>query len=304
MKKFILVVFGIFVTSFIGCDYFENSDTLNSSSLEINVTGLPALADTMTYVVWVENENPANLRPYIIHTSDAVNGSITFKSEKPLRILQTSQIIWLSVERKDVLSDSVFTPSTRRIFSGRFVKGGCNLGIGEEVYNFENTSAVFRLLTPTDGSGTNETSGIWFVNLDSVGAFKAGLDLPDLYQGWIYEGWVEVNGTFLSTGRFSTPAGADLRKQYGSSGAGLNFPGEDFLVNAPSGLTFPLDLAGKKAHISLEINDGRNAGVQPAIVLYSFDIPAAAQTNFTYQMVKLNTPVPSGDAVISIDLVK
>ncbi|MFT4526286.1 MAG: hypothetical protein ACI85F_002458 [Bacteroidia bacterium] len=34
--------------------------------------------------------------------------------------------------------------------------------------------------------------------------------------------------------------------------AGPSFPGEDFLVNAPSGLTFPTDLAGGTAVISIE----------------------------------------------------
>ena len=34
--------------------------------------------------------------------------------------------------------------------------------------------------------------------------------------------------------------------------SGPQFPGEDFLMNAPQGLTFPLDLSGKKVVISVE----------------------------------------------------
>ncbi len=304
MKNILLLFFGTIMIIFTGCDYFENGETLDSGTIEINISGLPAIADSMTYVAWVENEDPEQLGRTIIVASDAVDGNFNFKSEKPFRVLQASMIFWLSIEHESIVDDSVFVPSNRRILSGRFTRGGSILGLGESVINFNNTSAVFRLLTPTDGAGTNETSGIWFVDVDSVSQLKAGLDLPELYQGWIYEGWIEVDSTFLSTGRFRNPAASDLRKEFGGADDGLPFPGEDFLTNAPGGLTFPLDLAGKQAYVSLELNDGRTAGETPGYIIYQFTIPTPAQSAVTYEMVNANPDIPAGDAVINVDFVK
>ena len=45
MKKYLIVLFSIIIFSLTGCDYFENSDTLNTASLEVNLTGLPAIPE-------------------------------------------------------------------------------------------------------------------------------------------------------------------------------------------------------------------------------------------------------------------
>ena len=98
---------------------------------------------------------------------------------------------------------------------------------------------------------TNESSGIWFLN-NSGSTPVAGLSLPTLPAGWKYEGWAVKNGTPISTGVFTNPSAADASSIYSGTTAGPAFPGEDFLVNAPSGLTFPTDLKGGMAVISIE----------------------------------------------------
>lgn len=302
MKNILLLLFGITIIYLTGCDYFDNSDTLDSSSIEINISSLPALPDSLTYVAWVEHET--DLDPTVIHASDADNGNFDYKSEQALRLIQLTQIFWLSIEHDSVLNDSVFTPGNDRILGGRFSQGGCNLGVGDLVYEFTSDEVIFNLLTPTDGSGTNETSGVWFVELDSAGQFQPITGLPELFPGWIYEGWVEVNGTYISTGRFNSPVGSDMINQYGSTMPAIPFPGEDFLENPPTGLTFPLNLAGLKVIISLEINDGRSSGESPYIIIYESSIPDPAESRVAYQMVSENASLPSGDVVIKVDLVK
>lgn len=304
MKNILITIFGVLILLFTGCDYFENGDTLNSSTIEINISGLPALPDTMTYVAWFDNED-TQIKPLMVYYDDAVNGDFKFKSEMPLSALQQAQLFWLTIEDERRVEDSAFTISTRRVLGGRFSFGSCNLGIAENTINFDGYSVVYNLLTPTDGSNANETSGVWFVEIDNEGGFSTGLNLPVLYGYWIYEGWVEVNGQYLSTGRFRNPVGADLSNLYGASGSVLSFPGEDFLNNPPAGINFPLDLRGKKLYVSAELRDGRTAGDSPYVILFEATIPSDAQPRTKYEMTKFQNPAgPFGQAVIKVDLVK
>jgi hypothetical protein len=99
---------------------------------------------------------------------------------------------------------------------------------------------------------SNENSGIWFLNR-STGSPVAGLNLPDLTgTDWTYEGWVVIGGTPVTTGTFDKVDVADGFNGYSGAGASPPFPGEDFITNAPSGLTFPTDIAGGTAVISIE----------------------------------------------------
>ena len=109
----------------------------------------------------------------------------------------------------------------------------------------------YILATPTNGDNTDENSGIWFLSLAS-GNPAEGLDLPTLPAGWQYEGWAVIGGTPVTTGRFTETDAVDLSDPFSGVEPGPPFPGEDFLVNAPAGLTFPTDLAGETAVISIE----------------------------------------------------
>ena len=73
-----------------------------------------------------------------------------------------------------------------------------------------------------------------------------------LPAGWAYEGWAVVDGIPISTGTFTAVDMADDAAPFSGSSAGPPFPGEDLLMNAPSGVTFPTDLAGKMVVISVE----------------------------------------------------
>ncbi len=303
MKNILLSIFGIAILLLTGCDYFENSDTLDSTTVEINISGLPAIPDSMTYVAWFDNED-SKIDSVKIHSADAVDGKFYYKSEMLLSDIQQAQLFWLTIEEENAVNDSTFNISNRIVLGGRFALGGCNLAIGEKALSFDNYSVTFNLLTPTDGPNLNETSGVWFVEIDTAGEFSTGLNIPELYGGWIYEGWVEVNGEYLSTGRFESTVGADLSKLYGESGTGLPYPGEDFLTNAPQDVTFPLDLSGKMIYISAELNDGRNYGTAPYIILFEATVPVNAETRVAYEMVNAVPNLPFGNAVIKVDLVK
>ncbi|NQV73655.1 hypothetical protein HQ496_11065 [bacterium] len=110
-------------------------------------------------------------------------------------------------------------------------------------------SGKLTIMTPSDTDLTNESHGVWFFTV-SGSAKTPGLSLPALSSGWEYEGWVEVGGAVLSTGRFTSNTGNDSNV-YSFPDVPL-FPGEDFLINPPNGITFPLNLDGANVSITAE----------------------------------------------------
>ena len=70
------------------------------------------------------------------------------------------------------------------------------------------------------------------------------------------------------------------------------FPGEDFLMNAPSGLTFPVDIAGGTAVISVEPHPDNSPNpftLKPLV----HNIPASAVDHTVYDMGQ-NLSFPTG----------
>lgn len=300
MKNKSLIVFVTLLILVASCDYFQNSDTLDLSSVKVSLFGLPSIPDTMTYVGWFDSDDLSPEKVFVLDADQS--GNIVYESEKPLKSLHRAQEFVITVERKSNANDSNLVLSTRKILAGRFSNAASNLLIGEGITNFSNVIAEFNLATPTNRPDAEELSGIWF--LDSINAPVAGLKLPVLYSGWIYEGWVEINSKLVSTGRFSDPKKADLFSAYGGDSTGYNFPGEDFIKNAPAGLTFPTNLSGAKVYVSIEYKDGRSSGSNPFIIILETTIPASAQSGVTYTLGPSSKALTSGNAIMTIDLVK
>lgn len=303
MKRLFLLLIAAAFLSFAGCEYFENSDTQNISSFEVSLNGLPQLPSSLTYVGWFDGDDiPAT---YLFDKDADANGKIDYiNTQTPLNVLDSAQIFYITIENKADIGTPNFSPSNTVILQGRFTKGAANLWISENADKFSSALAKYALATPTDSDPANFYNGLWFVDSLDTGTPAAGLDLPVLYSGWIYEGWVEVGGVFLSTGRFSNPKAADLFNGFSGTSPGFAFPGEDFLNNPPSGFTFPFDLRGNKVHISLERRDGNTSGLSPNIVLFSANIQANAEENKSYDLNYTNNTLPQGYAVIKVDLLE
>jgi hypothetical protein len=125
--------------------------------------------------------------------------------------------------------------------------------------DFTGAMGTYIFATPTDEADTNELSGVWFIDL-SGGTPAVGLDLPTLPSGWKYEGWAVIDGTPVTSGKFTEVDAEDDSAPYSSTEPGPPFPGEDFLVNAPPGVTFPTDLSGDAIVISIEPDPDDAAG--------------------------------------------
>jgi hypothetical protein len=130
---------------------------------------------------------------------------------------------------------------------------------------------------------SNEFSGIWFIELikntigdDIVETMNPGLSLPALPDtGYTYEGWVLLdNGDTLSTGKFLFPEFQDYDNRYMAAGAIPNYPGEDFLQNAPPGLDFPISLLeGGTSIISIEPNPDNDLSRPSNLIVLRGSLP-------------------------------
>ena len=130
------------------------------------------------------------------------------------------------------------------------------------------------------------------------GGFTSSLVLPELPEGWQYEGWVVIDGTPVTTGRFLVADEADFAAPFSGPEAGPPFPGEDFIVNAPVGLEFPTDLSGMVAVVSIEPepDDGPAPFVLKPLV---GQIPDPASDHTNYDMANQAADFPTLMATIS-----
>ncbi len=159
-------------------------------------------------------------------------------------------------------------------------------GVGTD---FSKASGSYILATPTNGPNSNETSGIWF--LDPTAGPSATLNLPNLTAGWVYEGWAVINGVPVSSGRFTSVNGVDDFDGFSGPAGGPPFPGEDFLLNAPSGVSFPTDLSDAPVVISVEPHpDDSPAPFHLKPLIGTTPSPAAAATLYSLDNTATNLP--------------
>jgi hypothetical protein len=196
--------------------------------------------------------------------------------------------------------DTDAIPSNTHFMAGDVMGDHAVLGVqATQALGDDFTAATGKVIlaTPTNGSGTDELSGIWFLDLGS-GSPEVGLVLPTLPTGWKYEGWAVIGGQPVTSGKFTAVDMADESAPYSGPQSGPPFPGEDYLENAPAGLTFPTDLSGDVVVISVEPDPDDDAApfaLKPLI----YQLPDPAQDHFTYDMDnQAATTFPTGTATM------
>lgn len=268
-----------------------NDDDSPAPTLNLNIDGLENLGDGYTYEGWlIVNGSPVSTGTFTVNDNGALSSN-TFNVTSS--DLETASTFVLTIEPSP---DNDPAPSDVHILAGDFSNNTASLNISHSAAlnnNFGDVSGKYILATPTDGMNTNESSGIWFLDL-STGSPTPGLSLPVLPAGWIYEGWVVIDGNPVSTGAFSSVSDFDASDVFSGTQGGPAFPGEDFLTNAPSGLSFPTDLSGGTAVISIEPVPDNSANpflLKPLVG----DIPANAIDHTVYSM-NQNLSFPTGSA--------
>lgn len=271
-------------------------------TLELSFTGLEPLTNGFHYEGWaIIDGNAVSTGKFNVDAGGeltTVSGAMIDGGafETGLDLSGTTMIV-LTIEPS---GDTDAIPADTHVLAGPVASGSAALVAGDAAAlgdDFTSAMGDYILATPTDGTMDDENSGIWFLSLAS-GSPAQGLDLPTLPAGWAYEGWVVLNGMPITTGRFTALDAADDDAPFSGSAGGPPFPGEDFLMNAPTGLTFPTDLAGATAVISIEPqpDDSPNP--------YTFKplmggIDAAATDHVTYSLPNMTAATfPTGTATI------
>lgn len=288
MKKSLTLLL-ILTTVFIGCKKDnENVD----AKLNLNILGLEDLGNSAMYEGWIMVDgSPMTTGTFTVDGSGNLNEtSFTVNSDD----LASATAFILTIEP---YPDPSPNPSETHIIAGDFSGSSATLSVGHGAAlgdDFSMSMGKYILATPTNGANTDEKSGIWFLDL-SGGAPEVGLDLPVLQAGWKYEGWTVIDGTPVTTGTFLQPNVADDSDPHSGTMARPPFPGEDYLNNAPIGLTFPTDLSGGTAVISIE-PDPDNSPNPFTLKPLAQMIPSNAVDHVTYDLGQNLGSFPTGTA--------
>jgi len=289
MKNTFLIFMVLILCSFLitSCG---DEDTSSSESFDLTISGLEDLGNDFAYEGWIMvNGTPQTTG---VFTVDA-DGNLSQNSfDVAAEDLEIATAFILTVEPSP---DSDPAPSDVHVLAGDFSGNSAVLTVGHGAAlgnDFATVAGTYILATPTDADDTNEDSGIWFLD-NSSGMPEVGLDLPTLPAGWAYEGWAVINGTPVSTGTFTSATGADNGAIYSGPNGGPAYPGEDFLTNAPSGITFPTSLNSGTAVISIEPvpdNSAAPFALKPLVGM----IPANANVHEAIDMGQNLGSLPTG----------
>lgn len=218
--------------------------------LTLDVTGFPTLADGVHYENWaIIDGAPVSAGKFNVDNGTIVDLNGAPIAGFPVPGLEAATTIVITIEPA---GDTDTVPSDTHFVAGDVVDSSAELSISHPAAlgtDFATAAGSVILATPTNGNNTNELSGIWFL---AVPGPTQSLDLPTLPAGWKYEGWAVIDGTPVSTGTFLDVAAADDDAPFSGPEPGPPFPGEDFLVDAPEGVTLPTDLSGATIVISVE----------------------------------------------------
>ena len=256
---FLILIIGL--TTTISCSDDDSPAVEAQKTLTLSILNLEDVGDSFVYENWlIVDGSPVAAGTFSVDSNGVLSETKFLIAAKTL---DSATEYVLTIEPSP---DSDPTPSKVHVLGGDFVSDNAEVFVSHPKAlgtNFSTAAGNYILATPTDGNNSNnETSGVWWLD-NSSGTEEAGLTLPELPEGWVYEGWAVIDGTPVSTGKFTSVSGADSTMLFSGTTSGPQFPGEDFLMNAPEGLTFPLDLSGKKLVISVEPNPDTSPDPSP-----------------------------------------
>ena len=233
------------VVTLIAMTFFASCGSSETAELRVSSDSLTPLGPDYVYEGWlIVNGDPVTAGRFSVDADSPLDQTF----DLPARDIERASKYVLTIE--PAVGDDP-APSSVHLVAGDIVDGqtiarvsdGAALGT-----DFGDAGGSYILAAPSADPGMGDyNNGIWF--LDPSAGPGPSLDLPNLPDGWTYEGWVVTEDGPVSTGRFRSPQGPD------SDGAGPDggpndgppFPGQDFVTDSGR-----IDLVGKTVVISVE----------------------------------------------------
>ncbi len=222
----------------------DDDDPADLTSLVLDVDGLPTLGEAAVYEGWlIVDGSPVSTGRFTV--AEGEEGTQVF--EVTTQDADAAELFVLTIE--PAVGDDP-APSETHLLAGEVDSDGLANAVLDHPAalgtDFSDAAGSYILMTPTSADVPEDyAQGLWW--LDPEGDHAPALELPELPQGWVYEGWVVTDDGPISTGRFTEVDAADFDgagPEAGPDGA-PPFPGQDFIE--PS-----LDLVGLTTVISVE----------------------------------------------------
>jgi len=253
----------------------------------------PLTASQGRYAVWVflDNRDVVGLGPFNVDANGRPinpNGELIQRFTSPENLYSAVSVL-ITIAPGGIPDTS---PGANAILQGPFIEGVAQLRVPAPLLTTE-AAGSYRVFTPTDGPDTNEGSGLWAVSVDD----EPLLQLPPLNNVYSWEHYLIIDGQTLSMGRFRSPIAPDFINPFSGPEPAPEFPGEDFLFNAPEGVTFPADLGGARLLLTLEPVLEDTADPSQLVVLETI-LPAGLQGGEIIELVNRTADFPTGTAVI------
>lgn len=271
MNRFYLL--GIFLLLISACDD-EDDVQPEPGRLELGISNLADLGESAQYEGWIiVNGTPESTGTFTVDANGDLSET-TFEVDHEM--LDDATAFVLSIEP---IPDNDPAPSAIKLLGGDFTGTSAAVNVNHPAAlnsDFSAAAGSYLLATPTTPEMDDELSGVWFIDVSS-GSPEASLSLPALPSGWVYEGWAVIDDMPISTGTFTAVDVSDNASPYSGSQPGPPFPGEDFVMNAPSGLTFPTQLTGSPMVISIEPSPDNEAApfqLKPLVAMTPADAMA------------------------------
>lgn len=262
--------------------------------LALGFDGLLPLSDSEgIYAVWVrlDNRDVIGLGPFNVDGSGRPINTVGDVVERfsAATNLFSAVNVFVTIEPGGTAGAS---PGQAVILQGPLIDGTAHLSVPAPLLVSE-ANGSYRVFTPTDGPDTNEGSGLWAVSVDD----EPLLNLPPLNTVYAWEHYMIINGQTLTMGRFNSPIAPDFANLFSGSLPAPQFPGEDFLANAPAGVVFPADLSGARLLLTLEPVLDDTADPSQLVVLEAI-LPAGLQGGEIIELTNRTAEFPTGTAVV------
>ena len=237
--------------AFTGCSDSDSDDDDSSSStaqetLSMSFSGLEDLGSDYVYEGWLmDGDGNVTTAGRFSIDGDGMPSPASFKINADTAVSAVTYILTI----EPTVGDDP-DPSNVHVLAGDFVSDYAGLDVSHDAAlgdDFSSVAGKVLIATPTTTTTDDNDQGYWFLD-NSSGSPQPSLVLPELPDGWVYEGWAVVGDTKYSTGTFTSASGADsdgAGPTAGTDADAPNYPGQDFINPAK-------DLTPSTAVISIE----------------------------------------------------